>query len=1037
MNVIESWAFLESILPGEVPSLKDKMEGYHFQDKQYRNRVNPLEISGNLWETMRPAKPESEEITFRYYVDCYGQDQLVQLFRAFFKSKEEIVNRSYKRFYSFTFLVNEVGEYVEDSIFIPHVQLIIHDIQKKKIIHYDTFNRRYEEAKRRVEEAASSIFSAGVNLEGIQKLREVFHQHFSVPCWTVNLGYVEINIKKKENESIPHFNSFYIEDLQNILEKGPNATLQQFVEGRPLELDIDENKNKIQQLLSPCKLPLGRWPSPVAQRLSLMQQVAVNQILSGNEKICSVNGPPGTGKTTLLKDVFAQIIVERAIRLVSYKDPTKAFSIKGQMKIDKYNYTMHELDENIAKYSIVVTSSNNGAVENISKDLPKLDAVVRDCNRPTEEERREELAHSGRDLLYEYECEQAYAEESGTLNFFAEISSEVIQTEKTWGLFSAALGRSSNITAVSKALNGVRAKGQLREQPLGKQLEQSLPANAWEEVVGEFNLLLESVERKKAELQQFADLMLQAEDIFAAEKQTAMEIAVTKEHAQQMSMQIKKLEMQKQLINEQLENLPPPTIFEKIIQLFTKKKNKEDAKIRRELHLVIEEQKKLVESSTGNAISLKQLEIKAENIKESIEEITVWKEKYRNQQVMLPTEQFWSKEMYEERQKTVLWQTNELNFERGLLFLKALKVHKTFLMINARPVKAAIAVFSNQQNINLNIAKNREYLANMWNVMHLLFPVMSTTFASFCSMYRGIEKDFIGYLVVDEAGQASPQQAAGALWRSRRAVIVGDPIQIEPVVPVDETILHDIRKAFNLSEAYIGLEASVQTLADYANPVGTYKGEGGACQRIGIPLWVHRRCEEPMFSIANRIAYQNKMVLANQKIGNGQWLDCTGRAVQDQYVREQGQLIVEKIKAHFTTLAEGGATPSIFVITPFTAVKNELKRLVKSKLKSEFPHIGRWADRSIGTVHTFQGKEADIVYFVTGTDTQTDGAANWSCIKPNLLNVAATRAKKEFYVVGDETRFQYKNFYYTIQQTFEEFHEKKHSRLEAHGINQD
>ncbi len=35
------------------------------------------------------------------------------------------------------------------------------------------------------------------------------------------------------------------------------------------------------------------------------------QITSGNERISSVNGPPGTGKTTLLKDIFAHLVVEK------------------------------------------------------------------------------------------------------------------------------------------------------------------------------------------------------------------------------------------------------------------------------------------------------------------------------------------------------------------------------------------------------------------------------------------------------------------------------------------------------------------------------------------------------------------------------------------------------------------------------------------------------------------------------------------------------------------------------------------------------
>lgn len=56
--------------------------------------------------------------------------------------------------------------------------------------------------------------------------------------------------------------------------------------------------------------------------------------------------------------------------------------------------------------------------------------------------------------------------------------------------------------------------------------------------------------------------------------------------------------------------------------------------------------------------------------------------------------------------------------------------------------------------------------------------------------------------------------------------------------------------------------------------------------------------------------------------------------------------------------------------------------------------------RSIETNHTFQGKEADTVYFVVGTDQNSDGAANWPCSKPNLINVPVTRAKKSFISLG-------------------------------------
>src|SRR5699024_8345820 len=163
---------------------------------------------------------------------------------------------------------------------------------------------------------------------------------------------------------------------------------------------------------------------------------------------------------------------------------------------------------------------------------------------------------------------------------------------------------------------------------------------------------------------------------------------------------------------------------------------------------------------------------------------------------------------------------------------------------------------------------------------------------SFSSMYRGTDADFIDYLFIDEAGQASPQQAVGALWRSKRAIVVGDPIQIEPVVTLDETILSDVRKKFNVSEHFIGPTASVQAMADHAIPIGTYKGDGEYKVRIWIPNWVQRRCIELMFSISNEIAYENKMVLAKKDVCVGDWYNIIGPAKQAQYVSEQGEFIV-------------------------------------------------------------------------------------------------------------------------------------------------
>lgn len=83
-----------------------------------------------------------------------------------------------------------------------------------------------------------------------------------------------------------------------------------------------------------------------------------------------------------------------------------------------------------------------------------------------------------------------------------------------------------------------------------------------------------------------------------------------------------------------------------------------------------------------------------------------------------------------------------------------MKVHKAFLQKSNQQFKISLALFQKLKSNNLNIKINRANIEKMWNILHLVFTIMSSTFVSFSSVYDAIGVDFIDYLFIDEARQS-------------------------------------------------------------------------------------------------------------------------------------------------------------------------------------------------------------------------------------------------------------------------------------------
>jgi len=343
----------------------------------------------------------------------------------------------------------------------------------------------------------------------------------------------------------------------------------------------------------------------------------------------------------------------------------------------------------------------------------------------------------------------------------------------------------------------------------------------------------------------------------------------------------------------------------------------------------------------------------------------------------------------------------KMNYE---LYISCLNYMNQEVLKHKEKVIKAVTYFiaDNQyQYIVDNYGYKEENHEEFLRFLSMAYPVQTTTLAAISGVLSTIKvSEPFRTIMADEAGMIASHSIVEALNRAKRAIIVGDPKQLSPIVQVSDIFLSDLRS--RVSDNFWNTYSPTKTSA-FHRAAGTIEGGYKATGR-GIVLDEHRRCAKKIANIFIDIAEYKGLKVCTytpktkplKLIGDNLFFFHTKNNDTTSYKKINFNEI-EKIDSILKRLESIGydLKSEVGIITPY---KDQERELI-NRFAARLGHSG-FSEAKIGTVHKFQGVEYKVIIFSTVVSRVQD-TLSFINVDPSMINVAVSRAKEVFIAVGD------------------------------------